>query len=316
MSRLIKLKNNTVSTLTIQGWEILSQAYLSLDPTDFADFANDLDVFDKVGSGDLIVNDGDSDLTAIAGWNHILGSTITISQTSEVGHKKLWVHQSPKPEVDGKHFFSQWTGRGDNMTTGELGGGNQCIIETIIGVVDAAVDIELYNIGSDVYIHEGYAMWDGASFGDCFSAYVMARATPLQTAANLDYIIDSEHRIKYIGAGAGTHGFAATPVLVPSYTQPVDGFWNYNTTTGLTYAPAQDGAYNMYDIEIAVNSFIHHVPVSGSTYSYMRLASSDVSKLPEGYFLRIETHNNSDTVWKLMFMITTFREKTINTIHD
>ena len=312
--RTIKLKNNTAENITLLGWTILPNEYLTVDPTEFDSFANDTSVFDKVGAGDVIVNDGTDDLAVIDGWNHITGNSIKIAQTSEIADEKVWVHQSAKPEVDGKKFTTQWIGHGDDPTTGGIAKGQVCLVRTVVEQPTSFVDIELLNVGMDIYLHEGYVCWRNADFGDNFSAYVMAKPTPLQTSVNLDYTIDGEHRIHPAagGAGTGSHGFAGNPVLVPIFEKT--GYWNYDAINGLSYASGANGEYNMYDIEEEVEALMHHIPLLGNSNGFNRFESADVQKLPVDYFLRIKCYNISNTVWELAFIFTAFREKTVNSM--
>lgn len=320
MTRIATITNTTGITGTWAGIEIATGASYTLEAGDFDRFAQKQSIFNAIANGTLVVSDGVTTLSAFDGWQWLVGNRqeVSITQTSEVADKKLWTHNSAKPEVEGKHFFSQWVGFGDDMTTGAIGGGNQCIVQNTVGVPTKSIDIHLYNIGTDIYLHEGYAMWAGCSIGDTFSATVMSSPTQLQTAANLDYELDTNNRVMAAasGAGTGTHGFAATPILVPCYAAVQEGYWNYDEVAGLTYAPAADGKYDIFSVEVAVNRFIESIPLLGTSSTYTQFDSDDVSKLPPGYFLRIETNNASNTTWDLAFMMTVFRQKTVNTVHD
>lgn len=221
---------------------------------------------------------------------------------------KLAIHESSRPDIGGKAFATYWTGAGDNLDTGEIGGGDLLAILTEPSTVVNSIDVKFDPQYGDVYIHEGYAMWSGAGFGDCLSVEVIAPATQLQTSVNLDYEMD-DHKVKYAsgGPGAGTHGFAANPVLVPNRLGT--GYWDYNGT--LSYCAGQTGAYDIFDEEQITGRFINRVPVTGTNYSYTMLQSADSSLIPYPYFMRVTAFNYSATEWSIWMILTVYRERTI-----
>ena len=111
------------------------------------------------------------------------------------------------------------------------------------------------------------------------------------------------------GAGTGSHGFdGVVTALVPSKTGT--GWWDYDGTT-LTAAAGQDGAYDLYNVEVQVHCFINDVPADCFKDGVINLRSADAIKLPLNYFVRVLARNNSDTVWTVHVFSTVYREQTV-----
>ena len=314
MSKIIKIKNTTGSNKTYQSQLILPNEYYQIELFELTGYISDNIVFTAIANGDLVVNNGTIDLiNAIDGWNWLSGDDAMMAK-SEIGNK-VWVHESAKPELPGKHFYTQWAGAGDVPPTDTIGNGQSLDASTVIGQPTTTVDVYFdYDFG-DIWIHEAYAMWELASFGDEFNVDVMAGANIMQTSVNLDYIIESDLvKIAPGGAGTGTHGFSASPILSPACNKTTygvcDGFWNYDTTNGLTPS-AGIGKYNISTVDVTVNRFINRAPVMGNNYHPMRYVSSDTAQMIPGYFLRLTLVNNSNTVWHLSTMMNVYRERTI-----
>lgn len=311
MSSTIKVKNMTEGDITVHGRVIPSLSYAILSEHEAHDFIEEDGVFEMIADGDIVINDGDDNLSPKDGYSLLHGnhSNVTITQSSEIGDKKLWVHQSAKPEIDGQQFYVQFSGAGDDMTDKVVGGGEFLHISHGDGETEKEVIVEFLPEAGDVYIHEAYAMWGDAGIGDCFCVEIYAKATPLQTSVDLHYIIDDYHRIVMAPDGNGTHGFAGNPVLLKM--NDFDGYWDYNATDGLTYAADGDGNYNMMDIEILANRFMNRIPLHGTNHNYTRFVSSDTALIPAGYYIKMRTENMSGNNWHVSMMMTLFREKTV-----
>jgi len=164
-----------------------------------------------------------------------------------------------------------------------------------------------------VWIHEGYLKFENGGAGDYVDATVVAMATPLQTAANLDLIV-TDNWITYStsGPGTGTHGFAdaAKIVLVPRPFSK-DGDWDYDGTN-LTPNFTNTGGYKMSDIERIVSKYMNKLPCRGTCNNFFSMTSDDTSELLQNYFIRITAHNVSNTTWFASAIIEIFRERTFN----
>lgn len=314
MSRIVKVKNNTVADATWVGQTIDAGLYHDIPLTELNGWVASNEVFASIGSGDLIVNKGadvTDDITdATAAWNWMLGDTLPISNLG----KQLAVHQSTKPEVPGKEFYLQWTGAGDDVDNGLIGEGEILAFEMTDQDASITKDIKFAPQFGDVYIHEGYAKWNHDSqmsngTGDHMSAMIMANGTPMQQTIDLDYIVEDDW-VKYSpqGPGTGTHGLAATPVLVPR-TFMKDGDWDYDGTN-LTPNFAGDGGYKISTIMRTVHRYMNKIPMCFSSGSYNRLTSDETAFLPPGYFIRVTAFNSSGTNWNCAFMFEVYRERT------
>lgn len=239
------------------------------------------------------------------------------SKTSEIGSKKLWVHNSAKPEITGKQFFAHYTGCGDNLEDKTIGTGEHLLFELEPGIPKVVKRIEFVTGGEhgDVYVHEAYANWANAGFGDWFTVCVYAKGTPLQTATDLDLVLETHDHGNWVrpapgGPGTGTHGFAGTPIIVER--QLYDGYWDYSSETGLVPNYDGKGCFNISDVDVKVNEFMNHIPLMGSSNGFTRFESDDTAWIPPGYYINVSATNNSNTSWKLVMAMTVFREKTVD----
>lgn len=222
--------------------------------------------------------------------------------------KKLAIHESSRPVVDGKNFTTYWTGSGDDMVTPAIGGGDSLLVQTSIGTATETVEIQFHSDYGDVYIHEGYVQWEGAGWGDSIDVEMVATATPTQTSTNLDYELDGA-KIKAAagGAGTGTHGLNGNPVFVPNTAGT--GYWDL-VGGSPQYSATQEGAYDWYTVEVLLARFMNKIPVYGNSSNYIMLQSADSSLVAPGYLIRITANNVSDTAWKAWMIMTLYREQT------
>lgn len=312
MARIIKVKNTTADTKTYVGQIVLSEEYYTLSEQELPRWRADSTVFTAVGTGDLIINKGSDDVDDIddpvKGWEWLVANIDF--PISDVG-TKMAVHDSPKPVVPGKSIYAYWCGAGDDVVNHVIGGGQKAILKTVVGQATTSVDLKFDSQFGKVYLHDGFIIWKdagvGEDLGDSVSVEIIASPTSLQTAANLNYVIES-NKVKAVAPGTGTHGFAASPTLVPNIT--TTGWWNYDATAGLTFSTTQTGKYDIWDIEKTANRFVNKFLVFGTNNTYTDLSSEDTSEIPAGYFIRMIAHNVSDTVWYACILMEMFRERT------
>lgn len=245
----------------------------------------------------------------------------TISEdfpTSDLDGKKVAVHPSYKPKVDDGTTYAIWTGAGDdlsapsesNISDGDLlffhmtpQTGSPLIKQTV------TKDVKWDPAHGRVWLHEGYLKFANGGEGDYISADVVASATPLQTAANLELVVENNW-VKYaVGSpNPATHGWAGTPVLVPrSYSK--DGDWDYD---GVNLTPnfTGTGGYKISDIERVVHRFVNKVPCYMDCATYFSMTSDETTEIPAGYFLRIHARNESNTNWTACVLMEIYRERT------
>lgn len=223
---------------------------------------------------------------------------------------KLAVQHSAKPLIPNKVTYVVWTGAGDDLDTHQLSAGPLLSVFLEPGISEKSVDVKFDPVHGRVWLNEGYLRFQDAGVGDYVSAYIMAPPTQLQQLANLDLIVDEENCVKYSpgGPGTGTHGFAATPVLLPrSYSN--DGDWDYDGTNLLPNF-TRTGQYRMSTNEKAVHKYFNKIPLVGSCPNYFSMASDDTAELIHPYFVRITFHNVSNTTWNAQVIMEIFRERT------
>jgi len=321
MSRIVKVRNATMTGMTVAGHSISAGEYYMLSPSDITNWPNDSDVFALIGSGDLIVCSGsdmmDDIKDPVKGWQWILGDTLPFSTSIE---GKLAVHSSTKPEPAGTSTFAVWTGSGDDMTAvaaeDSIGCGELLMFNMTYKPEGKHVlykDVEFDPRHGRVWIHEAYLKFENGGIPDYLTAMVMGKATQLQQAANLDLVL-ANNWITYSagGPGTGTHGFAANPVLVPRpYSK--DGDWDFDGTN-LTPNFTGSGAYKISDIERKVNQYFNKIPLNGSSATYFTMSSEETAELlvANGYFIRIEVHNESNTPWDVSVIMEIYRERTVS----
>jgi len=228
---------------------------------------------------------------------------------SESSGNKLAIHESSRPQIDGKFFHSYWSGAGDDMTTPAIGKGPILELVTTVGSPTVSVEAQFHKNYGDVFLHEGYLQWETAGWGDYVDVEIYATATPLQQITNLDYTIDGGVKIRAAagGVGTGTDGLNGDPVWVPN--KAGTGWWDL-VNNAAVFNSGQTGAYDWYNIEVLANRFMNNVPVYGSSSNYIMLQSADTVLLPNGYLIRITAHNISDSIWRAWIFMTLYREQT------
>jgi hypothetical protein len=318
MARIIKIKNTGIDGTWV-GQEMLSGVYYNIDNIEIDIWTTDDDVFADIASGTLIVNSGadiiDDISNPIQGWDWMSGSNEF--PTSDIDGKKIAVHASPKPLNNGITIYALWIGAGDDLTTGEIGGGDLMEFNLSPGTASHSIDMKFDPDNGTVWIHEGYLRFADGGSGDYFEASVVGEATPLQTVVNLDLILDIDGTtVKYspTGAGTGTHGFAdASKVVLGRRAFSQDGDWDYNESTGsLLPNMAGTGLYKISTMEQVVHRFMHKVSVRGMSNTYFNMSSEESTIILPNYYLQITAHNVSDTTWNASALIEVYRERTFN----
>jgi len=265
-------------------------------------------LFNLVSTGDLSVLDqnGVAFTDVLIAWKHLTGEHQKLP-FSELGNK-IAVHSSAKPLKANKELYTVWTGAGDDIATGVIGGGPLIQLTTTVGKPTTSLDVEFDVAYGDVYIHQGLVFWENGGMGDSIDMFVTAHPTQLQTVSNLDLIVEN-NLVKYApgGPGTGTHGFAANPVLL-SRSASKDGNWDYSEATGLVPNLAGTGLYDISDVERSVHRYVNKLIVKGTGETLLR--SDETAYIPPGYFIRITLNNGSNTTWGFGCMLEIFRETT------
>lgn len=224
---------------------------------------------------------------------------------------KLQFHESSRPDSKGKEFVTCWSGSGDDVVNHIIFGGDMVAIENEVDVPEKSIDVKFDPLFGETWLHEGYAMWENAGFGDYLTVQAIAPACPLQPFVNKDLVLDG-NKVKYSlgGPGTGDYGFAGVPAPVRNYANT--GSWDFNfSNMQLTPNFTNTGKYDIFNVDKSVNDFISKIPIAGTTYSYVMLQSADSTQVISPYFIRITTHNVSNTTWKIWMFMTLYRERTV-----
>jgi hypothetical protein len=247
--------------------------------------------------------------------------TIDVNQLpfSNIDHKKLSVHPSYKPLVDGITTYAVWTGSGDEVDVngdlvddGLIGDGPLLHFDMATTESIKQLDVKFHSENGRVWLHEAYIKFTDAPEKCYITGYIVAMATPLQQAVNKDLNVDGDGWITYAGVDLGSDGFADPNkiVLVPR-TFSHDGDWNYDGTN-LTPA-AGDGEYKMTSTERRVHRFVHKIPMFG-TCPYFSITSDETTELPANYFIQIICKTTDDTdfagAWHASVLLEIYRQRT------
>jgi hypothetical protein len=249
--------------------------------------------------------------------------TETISVTalpfSTLDQKKLAVHPSYKPLIDGITTYAVWTGSGDEVDgngdlvdDGLIGGGPLLHFDMITTESIKQLDVKFHSENGRVWLHEAYIKFTNAPEKCYITGYIVAMATPLQQAVSKDLNVDGDGWITYAGVDLGSDGFADPDkiVLVPR-TFSHDGDWNYDGTN-LTPA-AGDGEYKMTSTERRVHRFVHRIPMFGSC-PYFSITSDETTELPANYFIQIICTTTDDSnfvsAWHASVLLEIYRQRT------
>lgn len=240
---------------------------------------------------------------------------------SNIDKKKLSVHPSYKPLVDGITTYAVWTGSGDEVDgngdlvdDGIIGGGPLLHFDMATNESTKQLDVKFHPDNGRVWLHEAYIKFSDAPEKCYVSGCIVAMATPLQQAVNKDLNVDGDGWITYAGEDLGSDGFAdANKIVLVPRTFSKDGDWNYDGTN-LTPA-AGDGEYKMTSTERIVHRFVHHIPMFG-TCPYFSITSDETTELPSNYFIQIccETIDGTDfaNAWHASVILEIYRERTFN----
>ena len=315
MARIVKVRNNTGEEGTWHGQTFAIDEVVDIT-SEAKEWSHDSDIFSAIANGDLVVNNGEIDLIdPTKAWTHLEGGDLYPESKTLSG--KIAVHSSSKAEPEGTDTYVVWTGAGDDLSLppeDSCGAGPPLAFNCTIGSPQAIHDVKFDPAHGRVWIHEAYIRFENGGFQDYLTAHIMAPATQVQTLANLDLLVDAEGWVTYSpsGPGTGTHGFAASPALLPR-TFAKDGDWDYDPVNGLTPNFEGNGGYKINVNDTSVHRYVHKIPCFGSSATYFAMTSDETAELPveQGYYLRIIAQNDSNTNWSATVFMEIYRERTI-----
>lgn len=314
------LKNQSGVAKTYVGQTIPSGSVYEIPQNELTAFKQSSSLFNDVIAGDIVINDGSTDITdAHAAWTYLTSEVreVEIMQQTPALGGKVAVHSSAKPTLAGIETFAVWSGAGDDLNDPSIvGGGDLLQFQLTIGTPELIKDVHFNHAEfGRVWIHEAYMKFEDGGIGDYASAYMMSYPTQLQQAVNLDLILENDGTYDWIkfapgGPGTGTHGFAATPALVPRPFSK-DGDWDYDETTGLVPNSSGTGYYKICVQEQPVSKYINKIPCFGTTSTYFTMSSDETAEIRPGYFIRVKCKNASNSNWSLSVVMELYRQATV-----
>lgn len=312
MARLIRVKNTDVDAVVFVGQTIEAGAYFTISEDNYPKWAGDEAVFAAVANGTLVINNGVDDVDdftdVLEGWNWLAGDSLP---RSSLDNTKLAVHSSSKPQIAGETYYVVWAGAGDDLATGQTGGGDLLHFHMQPGTAEVSKDVRFHPNNGRVWLSEGYLKFSNAGVGDNISASVVAPATPVQQLASLNLeITDNWIHFAAGGPGTGTHGFAdPTQIFLIPRPFSKDGHWDYDGVN-LTPNLAGTGEYRISDVEKIIHKFMNKIPCFGDCATFFSMSSNDTTELPTGYILRVTASNVSDTEWNASVIMEIYRQRT------
>lgn len=234
---------------------------------------------------------------------------------------KLRVHETSRALGTITYF----TGQGDDPSdVSSVGGGDVFIVDHAVG--DGPIHeiyLEFNCVENQTWIHEGYITWDNCDF-DLISFGMVPRVVTYTTGTNTNYNLYNNYLV-VPAAGDGTIEITSDLtdpngglVFIPKTDlgeQPT-AFWNadYNPSTKLyeniTPAPAGDGQYNMFAVEVWLAKVVNKLPLVGN--GFQRMQSADSDQLGHGMRFKaiVETNTNNDRAYKVACILTMHRQRT------
>ena len=177
--------------------------------------------------------------------------------------------------------------------------------------------LTMNSVANTTYMHEGYLQWKDA-LNDELIVEIVPQLTAVSAGSSTFYNLYGGYLV-IPAAGDGTLNvdtMALVEMPVNEFGTRSAGYWNadYNTTTKLfenvTAAPAADGVYNMFTVEVVLDRFANKVPLLGN--GFMNLQTSDASHIGHGMRLKVTgTTIGTDHEWWWNGFVTFHRNKTV-----
>ena len=247
-----------------------------------------------------------------------IGHSINTNKTAIVSKKldmkpvdrsgKQRVHETSR-KIGTKVY---WTGAGDDPSNPDnVGGGNTFTFSHVSGSPSHEEYYFDFNIiENETWIHEGYVTWKDCIF-DRVSLEIVPRVTPTSASSNTLYNVyggfliipaagDGVIDVDTISAGTmpSTGGLIYIPEDDEGNQPP--SYWNadWNTTTNqfenITAAPAGNGQYNMYSVEVPISRFVNNMPFLDS--GFIRIQSADVDEIGHGMRFKVICNTHTEDV--------------------
>lgn len=286
---------NDLSNLPITGLDTIDL----LQYRELSEVAESDDLIDKIVSGVLVVSDGTQDLTPSEAVKYVTLHNILLEHRDRSG--KLRVHQTSRK----LGTMILWTGEGDDPDIPDsIGGGERLSLNYAAGDAEPLIKYIDFNCTSvESWIHEGYITWYGALL-DTLDLQIVNRVTATTSGTNYD--LYGGYLIVPAVPGAGTIDITSDIttstgglVYMPLNDLGVrtSSFWNatWNPSTqrfeDISAAPAGDGEYNMFAVELVLSQIIRSMNLIES--GFIAMNSSDVDEIGNGMRLKFSADVNT-----------------------
>lgn len=321
---IVKIRNITSEIISIADLGIsFLPSTEELYNTDITPIHTSDSVVLHISNGNLVLNNLSSDLSPAEAVKYLMyGECLPRGKDGKVA-----VHSTSKHPG----LFVYWTSKGDNFTNGYIGNGDTILLQHKVGDPKAQYKyIDFHCLGNFTEMREGTVVWEGAKPGDSGSCSAVSSVMPTEPGVNTNFnlyngylIIPASGDGNIQVTGDMTNINPALGCFVESFVDEVGvkppAFWNadFNANAqkfeNITPAPAGDGKYNMFAVEVYFSRFVNHLNFLGSGST--RLHSDDSARMTHG--MRLLHHMNTSTLdgvddhdWTFSVMLTLQRERT------
>lgn len=238
-----------------------------------------------------------------------------MGKIKDLSNKQI-IHETSKPFG----LITTFTSQGDNISVlTDVGNGTKLQVFHEIGDDATKTKYIDFNIKENrTDIHEGYIIWSEANF-DQISLEIVPTVTNYSSGSNTNFNLYGGYLI-IPAAGDGTIQVETADIrliempLTESTKVRPSSFWNadYNATThtfeNISPAPAGNGVYNMYGLEVVMFKLVNKMLLSDN--GFLMLQTADSKQMGHGMRLKLTSYtNNGDHEWKAACVLTLHREK-------
>lgn len=324
---ILKVKNNTAGAKTWCGMEIASGAYYEPEESEISRWQVDDAVLTSIGAGELVINNGTSDITGVNNQiNYLKGNTPINADGVPIFVQEL-VNTDKRPIVHatmrriGTYTYVSSSGD-DPDDPADVGGG--VLIELDHKDTDDTDQCAYFDMNcvlNETHIQGAYAQWYGAK-RDTFQFQICCQssADAIGTGTNTYYEVMYGTLIMVPGVGTKTvtNWDLIKPVemVANEFGEIPAGYWDadYNTSThkfeNYTFRADGSGRYNIFATEIMFQKFIPEFLMLGN--DHFDCHPSDCSQVGHGMRFKVvwKTRGTNHN-WEFCAAIKFFRKHTV-----
>jgi len=313
--RVLRLYNDTGDVLTVNGITLQPNAYTTIPTDKIENWVHEDEIIEMIVNGDIIVNDGSEDLPNVnEAINWLKNSTVFVGNS---------VHQTPRKKGHTTYFTSS----GDNQSSIKaVGNSDQCLaIYCPPGESEGEAYVDFNIIENNTWIREGYVQWVECK-GELITCEIVPRVADVEVGSNTSYNIYGGYLvIPAAGDGTAVINSDISDPMGPLVYMPLDefgnraaAFWNavydpdQEKFTNIVPAPAGDGEYNIFSVEVPLSRFVNKVSLSGD--GQLPLKSDDSAEVGHGMRFKLSGKTivgPPDHAWKVSAVLSLYREKTV-----